>query len=179
MTRPLLDKTIVELGAMADRNRANRAELDLIRAELRHRSTPKAQLLAKRVGEMIAAADTRPRPADPGKYAAAHEAATAAGSAVLLGWKHASAIFTAGNSEHDETSVYGTMRILCREAGADGLSAADLVTALRHRQIGNTRSQYCDGLPPIGWAEGWIDTAVTRGVVLTSRPGVASEKRAS
>ena len=130
MTRPLLDKAIVELGAMADRNRTNRAELDLIRAELRHRSTPKAQLLAKRVAVLIAAPDTQPEAADPGKYAAVHESATKAGSPVLLGWKHASAIFTAGNSQHDDTSVYGTVHALCREAGAKGIAAADLVTAL-------------------------------------------------
>jgi hypothetical protein len=184
MTRPLLDKSILELTAIAERNRANRAELELIRAELRHRSTSKAHELAKQVDWFLATVDETPPDADPGKYARVHAAAIAAGSPVVLGWKHADAVFAAGESQHDGSSVYGTIHAIAREAGSDGIAAAALVTALRHRQIGNTRSQYCDGLPPIGWAEGWIDTAVTRHVIIehqtgAAAPGVAVERQPS
>lgn len=122
------------------------------------------------------------RAADPGKYARVHAAATVAGSPVALGWKHVAAVFAAGKGRHDATSVYGTIHAICREAGSDGTTAAALATALRHRQIGNPRTRYCDGLPPIGWAEGWIDTAVTLSVVLAraaptaSPPSVAADR---
>ena len=49
MTRPLLDKSFVDLELMAERNWDNRAELDLIRSELVHRTTNAAKMLCYRV----------------------------------------------------------------------------------------------------------------------------------
>lgn len=180
MTRPLLYKTVVELEAAVRRNQHHRAELELIRAELRHRNTPSAKALAATVRDHLAFLDqtglrdlsreppsTPPAPqADAGKYAAVHAAAEAQGSPVKLGWQHTNTIFIAGTSGMNRAeTVYGTIHRICLEAGRAGVGAAELATELRRRQVGNPRSHFCNGLPPIGWAEGWIDTAVSGGVI--------------
>lgn len=53
MGRPLRLDSIADLAAMAERNWNNRAELDLIRSELRHRSTAAAMKLSARVETWI------------------------------------------------------------------------------------------------------------------------------
>lgn len=55
MTRPLLTKTIAELEESADRNRTNRAELELLNQELTHRSTQRAQQLRQKIRGWIGA----------------------------------------------------------------------------------------------------------------------------
>lgn len=53
MTRPLMNKSFVDLELMAERNWDNRAELDLIRSELVHRTTNAAKTLRHRVETWI------------------------------------------------------------------------------------------------------------------------------
>ncbi|QHL92040.1 DUF4011 domain-containing protein (plasmid) [Sphingomonas changnyeongensis] len=60
MARPLFYKTTDDLKAMVDRNSANAAELKLVMSELRHRNTPSAKALAKRVEELLQAGMVKP-----------------------------------------------------------------------------------------------------------------------
>ena len=191
MTRPLFQQTLDDLAAAIERNRSSDAELALVEQELRNRQTRRARDLLAAVQKLRQQLKSMQMPEAPTpkeatrvpdfmlrqaettkdsaarKYARVHAEATAQQSPVVLGWKYKAVWFVAGpNDENKPDSVYGTIRALCAEAGRDGMDAAGLATALRHRQIGNTRSVYCDGLPPIGWAEGWIDTAVTKQIVL-------------
>ena len=183
MTRPLFQQTLEELEAQVGRNVRNDAELALVEQELRKRTTRRARELLAQVSRLRAECTPRersaPAAAEAGKYALVHAAATAAGSPILLGWKHAGATFLARSDQHTPDSVYGTIFAITREAGAVGITAAGLATSLRQRQIGNRRSQYCDGLPPIGWAEGWIDTAVTRGIIVANVAKPSSTSAAS
>lgn len=78
MTRPLMNKKFVDLELMAERNWDNRAELDLIRSELVHRTTSAAKTLLHRVETWIkdcdkAEASKKAKPAVP-KVAAKAEA---------------------------------------------------------------------------------------------------------
>ncbi len=181
MTRPLIQKSLDELQNAVRRNQHHRAELSLIEAELRHRKTPAARKLQERVREhLLELEKTGLRhlgkapskaggqvPANAGKYRDVHAKAEAAGSPVVLGWKHANTRFVPGTSKQGGTSsAYGTIRAICREAGAAGSTGITLATELRKRQVGNGRSSYCNGMPPIGWAEGWIDTAVTSRLIV-------------
>ena len=154
MIRPLFQQSLEELEAQVGRNVRNDAELALVEQELRKRTTRRARDLLAQVsrlrGECASKVGTPPPAAVPGKYALVHAAATAAGSPVRLGWKHADATFFARSHVHGVETVYGTIFAICRETGAAGISAAGLATALRRRQIGNVRNQYCGGLPPIG-----------------------------
>lgn len=63
MTRPLLERTAAELDAIVERNRGNRAELDLVRAELRHRTTPSARRVRDKVGSYLGLLDALDRTA--------------------------------------------------------------------------------------------------------------------
>jgi len=102
---------------------------------------------------------------DPFKYAEVHKAAKDAKLHVKSGWKHAGDMITAGRvtREFKPTSVYGTIDQLVRAHGRAGIPAVVLVSEVRRAQIGNKRSKYCTALPPIGWAEGWIDTYISKG----------------
>jgi hypothetical protein len=110
------------------------------------------------------------RHADPRKYAKVHAEAVEGKLPIQRGWKHAEAVFVPGRNQGGENgfkpgSVYGTIHELVRRAGKQGVSAQELVTAVRIKQIGNKRSVYCNGLPPVGWAEGWLNSAVTKNIV--------------
>lgn len=114
----------------------------------------------------------------PRKYGKVHEDAVANKLPLLRGWKHATAMFVPGTNKGGENgfkagSVYGTIADIVQRAGRSGISAHDLVTQVRQRQIGNKRSHYCEKLPPVGWAEGWVNTAVTKNII-----GVHASKRA-
>lgn len=170
MTRPLFLASLDDLEAQIGRNVGHDAELALVEQELRKRSTRRAKALLDQVRRLRQETVLPPtvKAAPALKYARVHAAATAAGSPTLLDWQHAARRFVPGNNETGSgDSVYNTIRLICREAGAAGVTGAALVTALRERQIGNRKSVYCDGLPPIGWAEGWIDTAVTKNIIAT------------
>lgn len=115
---------------------------------------------------------------NPFKYDKVHSAAVASKMPVKPGWKHSTAMFVPGTNKGGEngfkaTSVYGTIADIVTRAGRGGLTAHELVTQVRIRQIGNKRSKYCDKLPPVGWAEGWIDSAVTKNIC-----GIHATKRA-
>lgn len=103
---------------------------------------------------------------DPRKYAAVHAKAVGDRLPTQPGWKHERAMLTPGSSrkEYKPGSVYGTIQALVQAAGRGGIPAYVLATKLRRLQVGNKRSHYCDGLPPVGWAEGWINTAVTKSI---------------
>jgi hypothetical protein len=114
----------------------------------------------------------------PYKYDKVHADAMTDRLPIRRGWKHASAMFVPGTNKGGENgfragSVYGTIADIANRAGRGGISAQALCTELRKRQIGNKRSKYCENLPPVGWAEGWVDTAVTRQIV-----GVHATKKA-
>jgi hypothetical protein len=178
VTRPLINLGVSQLEVMATRNATNDAELKLILSELRHRKVPRARKVEDMIKRMLSAAEPvngkaeTERKDNLGKYAEVHREAEAVGSPVRLGWKYRDAWFRycPGGDYHAPASVYGTIFAIAKEAGLQGLSAADLATELRKRQVGNARSSYCDGMPPIGWAEGWIDTAVSNWIIKTRNP---------
>ncbi len=112
------------------------------------------------------------------KYEKVHADAVEGKLPIQRGWKHAGAVFTPGTNKGGENgwkpdSVYGTIADIVTRAGRSGITAQELVTQVRLRQIGNKRSFYCTGLPPVGWAEGWVNTAVTKNIA-----GIHATKRA-
>ncbi len=110
------------------------------------------------------------------KYAKVADEARNAKSPMQVGWKHERAIFVPGTNKRElkAGSVHGTVQAIVNKAGRAGISAIELVCQLRQAQIGNKRSIYCTELPPVGWAEGWINSAVTRNIV-----GVHATRQAS
>ncbi len=103
----------------------------------------------------------------PRKYEKVNAEAIAGKFPIQKDWKHAEAIFIPGVNKGGENgfragSVYGTIAAIAHKAGRSGITAHELVTEVRKQQIGNKRSHYCDKLPPVGWAEGWINTAVNK-----------------
>lgn len=101
------------------------------------------------------------------KYEKVNTAAIAAKMPMQTGWKHSAAIFVPGavKKEFRAGSVFGTIADITGRAGRQGIASYELVTELRRAQIGNKRSHYCEKLPPVGWAEGYINSAVTQGIV--------------
>lgn len=61
MTRPLIERSAAELDGIVERNRGNRAELDLVRAELRHRTTPSARRVRDKVDSYLGLLDALDR----------------------------------------------------------------------------------------------------------------------
>ena len=104
---------------------------------------------------------------EPFKYADVHSRATAAKAPMLLNYKHGQSVLIPGTNkkEFKAGSVYGTIQALVNSAGRSGIPVYQLITQLRREQIGNKRSKYCNALPPIGWAEGWLNTAITKNIV--------------
>ncbi len=112
------------------------------------------------------------------KYAKVAGEARADKLPVQKGWKHASAMFVAGTNKGGENgfkpgSVMGTVADIVKRAGRGGIPAYELCAELRKRQIGNKRSKYCTKLPPVGWAEGYCNGALSRSII-----GVHASKRA-
>lgn len=106
------------------------------------------------------------RNADPRKYANVHATAVGERLPTVRGWKHERAMLVPGTSRKElkSGSVYGTIQQIVQAAGRAGVPAYVVATRLRRAQVGNKRSHYCDGLPPVGWAEGWINTAITKSI---------------
>lgn len=102
----------------------------------------------------------------PYKYADVHSRAVASRSPMLVNYKYAQAVLIPGTNrkEFKPGSVYGTIQQIVHNAGKSGIPAYALITELRRAQIGNKRSKYCEALPPVGWAEGWLNTAVTKNI---------------
>jgi hypothetical protein len=101
---------------------------------------------------------------DPRKYTEVQKAAIEGKLPIKPNWKYKDAMVTAGRQvkEFREGSVWGTIDQIVRSYGRAGVPAYVLVPKVRQLQIGNKRSHYCTGLPPIGWAEGWIDTYISK-----------------
>jgi hypothetical protein len=101
---------------------------------------------------------------DPRKYDGVHRAAREAKAHMKLNWKYANAMITVGTHQKDfkPSSVHGTIDQIVRSYGRAGVPAYILVAKTRQGQIGNKRSHYCTELPPIGWAEGWIDSYISK-----------------
>lgn len=114
----------------------------------------------------------------PRKYGKIAEDAAKDNLPIQRGWKHMTAMFIPGTNKGGENgfkqgSVYGTIADIVKRAGKAGISAHELVSEVRKAQVGNKRSHYCDALPPVGWVEGWVNTAVTKNIV-----GVHTTKKA-
>lgn len=103
---------------------------------------------------------------DPRKYTNVNAAAHAERLPTVKGWKHERAMLTPGTNKKElkAGSVYGTIQQIVQAAGRSGIPAYVVATKLRQLQVGNKRSHYCEALPPIGWAEGWINTAITKNI---------------
>lgn len=118
---------------------------------------------------------------DPRKYASVAAAAVAERLPTVKGWKHEGHMLVPGSQrkEFKQGSVYGDIQQIVQAAGRGGIPAYVVATMLRRRQIGNKRSHYCTGLPPIGWAEGWINTAITKNIAgvhpTKAAPAIRSE----
>lgn len=100
------------------------------------------------------------------KYEAVNKAAVADRMPTAKGWKHEEHMLIPGSlkAEKKAGSVYGDIQQIVNAAGRAGIPAYVVATMLRKKQVGNKRSHYCDGLPPVGWAEGWINTAITKNI---------------
>jgi hypothetical protein len=103
---------------------------------------------------------------DPRKYNGVNATAHAERLPTVKGWKHERAMLTPGTNKKElrAGSVYGTIQQIVQAAGRAGIPSYVVATKLRRMQVGNKRSHYCEGLPPIGWAEGWINTAITKNI---------------
>lgn len=101
---------------------------------------------------------------NPRKYEGVHKEAIAGKLPVKKNWKHREAMVAVGRThkEFRPGSVYGSIHQIVSSYGRAGVPAYVLVAKVRQAQIGNKRSHYCTALPPIGWAEGWIDTFVSK-----------------
>ena len=120
---------------------------------------------------------------DPRKYETVHKDAVSNKLPMKRNWKHSSHMIAMGQvrKEHKPNSVYGTIAQIVSEYGRAGVPAYVLVARVRQAQIGNKRSHYCTALPPIGWAEGWIDTFISKGhgrVMEKKAPPVTAEVKA-
>lgn len=115
------------------------------------------------------------------KYDGVQKTALAAHLPVKKDWKHRTDMVTIGrvSREFRPGSVWGTCDQIVRSFGRAGVPAYVLATKLREAQIGNKRSHYCTALPPIGWAEGYIDTFISKGygkVMEKKAPAIGSEE---
>lgn len=101
------------------------------------------------------------------KYANRVEKAGKADSDPL--WAKKEFRFTLGFAPKSEKSVFGILYAL---AGANPeYTGAQLAARLRWYEFPNRkRSEYLDGVPPVGWAEGYIDGAVSKGYLRIAKP---------
>lgn len=128
---------------------------------------PFADVPVTRIGDDVSFDDfSEVAGSDPRKYGAVHAAAVAERMPTVKGWKHERAMLTPGTNRRElkPGSVYGTIQAIVNAAGRAGIPAYVVATMLRRKQIGNKRSHYCDSLPPVGWAEGWINTAISKSI---------------
>jgi hypothetical protein len=133
---------------------------------------PFAECPVTKIGDDVEFTDFTDTPtADPRKYATVNAAAIAERLPTAKGWKHERAMLVPGTNrkEFKQGSVYGTIQQIVQAAGRSGIPAYVVASKLRRMQVGNKRSHYCgtsEGgqLPPIGWAEGWLNTAITKSI---------------
>ena len=128
---------------------------------------PFADVPVTHIGDNVEFDDfTDIKTSDPRKYTNIDAAARGERLPTQKGWKHERAMMIMGTNRKElkPTSVYGTIQAIVQAAGRAGIPAYVVAAKLRRAQVGNKRSHYCEGLPPIGWAEGWINTALTKGI---------------
>lgn len=129
---------------------------------------PFADVPVTMVGDEVSFRDFTDVPtSNPYKYAQVDATARAQRLPMKADYKHGNKMITQGTNrkEFKAGSVYGTIQAIGNAAGRAGTPVYVLLTQLRQAQIGNKRSKYCEQLPPIGWAEGWLDTAITKNIV--------------
>jgi very-short-patch-repair endonuclease len=162
-----MQKTADELAQLLQEHAGNRTQCALILAELKTRRSPKARALAEQAIENPASIDSADKTEVlfPGKYARVHDEAVQLGIATKRGWQWHDAVFQVAGKARRSRNVHDAIWRIVNAAGSEGMTGEALATALRHDQAGNIRSEYCRGLPPIGWAEGWIDTAIDQRIL--------------
>lgn len=146
---------------------ASDGEGDQPTAEAAPPADPFADVPVTHIGDDVEFRDfTDTACSDPRKYAAVNAAARAERLPTAKGWKHERAMLVPGTNRKElkPGSVYGTIQAIVQAAGRVGVPAYVVATRLREMQIGNKRSHYCEALPPVGWAEGWINTAITKSI---------------
>lgn len=129
---------------------------------------PFADVPVTHIGDDVEFQDfTETETSDPRKYAQVQAAAVAERLPTAKGWKHERAMLVPGTNRKElkPGSVYGTIQQIVQAAGRSGIPAYVVASMLRRKQVGNKRSHYCEKLPPIGWSEGWINTAITKSIV--------------
>lgn len=135
-------------------------------AEVQTPVDPFANLPIVRLGEADVTDTSGLTHSEARKYLKGHEAAIGAKMPIQPNWKYASALFQPGVvKESRPGSVFHSIQDIVGRAGKAGITSYELATQLRKAQIGNKRSHYCTALPPIGWAEGYINSAVQQGMI--------------
>lgn len=105
------------------------------------------------------------------KYETVNTKAKELGIQMKQGWKHANAVFKIGGSRDEKkpTTVMGTIQQIVKSYGSEGCPAIVLVSRLRQQAMTNTRSHFCQNkLPPVGWAEGYVDGALNQKLITVS-----------
>lgn len=87
----------------------------------------------------------------------------AAGADVDPSWKHKDKVFVLDSRRpKSPTSVMGVLCSYVEQAGEDGISGVELASKLRHHDWSGARSAYvANSLPPVGWAEGYVNGALS------------------
>lgn len=171
---------------MSKRNRAARAQGGESPAAVAATETPNTETQASapdpfadvpvtKIGEDVSFDDfSDMATADPRKYTSVNAAAISERLPTMKDWKHERAMLVAGSNRKElkAGSVYGTIQQIVTAAGRSGIPAYVVASKLRRMQVGNKRSHYCNAgdsgaLPPVGWAEGWINTAITKNIAGT------------
>jgi hypothetical protein len=102
------------------------------------------------------------------KYEKVNTAARESKMPIMANWKHGNAIFVPGRTVRENLrpgSVFATIVDIAKRAGRQGIASYEMASELRKAQLGNKRSHYCEKLPPVGWAEGYLNSAVTQGLI--------------
>lgn len=108
---------------------------------------------------------------NPFKYAEKHKRAEEAKLDYDPMWSKRDYIFTANVSPKGPNSVFGQLHKITAEKGP--IKGSDLAKFLRHHAFPNEgkRSKYVSGsIPAVGWAEGYIDGAVSKGFLKAQAP---------
>lgn len=82
-------------------------------------------------------------------------------------WAKCESTFVVGHPPKTATSVMGVIFSLVGAKENKGKTGKEFAAILRAYDFPNRkRSVYLDGLPPVGWAEGYIDGAVQKGYIV-------------
>lgn len=118
-----------------------------------------------KTAKAVSAKEAEVRFAAPRKYAPRLE--KTAGKNFDPAWAKCDATFTVGHAPKTATSVMGVIYSLVGAKENKGKTGKEFAAILRAYDFPNRkRSVYLDGLPPVGWAEGYIDGAVQKGYIV-------------